>query len=455
MNETIVRTALHQAAEGIEPFPVLDAAMRQARRRRFGRLVAVPAAVALLAAVAVAGWTGVSRERAERPAGPTQPLPGLPVRLHDPRTGVPTVHDQPPGAMAVAYTGTNFGALAESLYVVLSGPAGYRVTDRWPSDEVHVGEEVLLSPAGDRLASHESADGTTAVLDLRTGRQRLLRRPWGGDMEPLAWAPDNRTMAVVVSPKNRGGWSDIWNELGLFDTETGTYRRIGRPGGKYSPGFAVAFSRDGQRLAYQSDDRIDVVDLNGSAVADFLVSPNSRLAGKGAFTPDGAAIAVSVTEGCCTHRFAFHDIATGVEQPERRSVAVPDTGALRLLGWSPRGEAVAVAFRHDPGAEPASDAGRTWFEVVRRVEVVTVGSGAVIINASSNVQAVDLADQAIATGQMVTAPPKPTGFDPPFPLAFEDLPVVAILLLPVSVPVVAVISLVWLVRWRRRARRRA
>jgi hypothetical protein len=411
MNETIVRAALRDATDGLEPYDLLAPALRQARRRRLSRLVAAPTAVVIAAALALLGWAQAPTW--SEPTGASKRLAGLPDHLHDPRSRTSSVSNRPPGPVAVAYTGGSYASYSDRLYVMLSGPAGYRVTDRWSRDEVHPGEDVLLSPAGDHLVYYDKA---MRVLDLRTGRTRTLPNEVGRESEPLAWAPDNRTVAVAVAPGLGPDGRRIWRGLGLLDTVSGEYRSLANPPGLFMPGFAVAFNPDGGSLAYQGDNHVFVVGLDGVDRWNFYVDEGNLLAGKAAFTP-GGAVAVSVREGCCQHHFEYY---TAADRPRERTAAVPDTTALRLVGWFDRETPVAVAFRPVRGYHTLPRSVPTTFDVVRRADVVTVGSGGALILTTPDVAAVDVAEQAI-TGVVVRAPAAPDGLPPPFPLGWPDL----------------------------------
>jgi hypothetical protein len=447
MNETAVRAALRAATDDVEPYDVLGRALRQARRRRFTRLAAGPAAVVMVAAIALAGWVQTPAG-SERPGKPRGSLAGLPDRLEDPRSRTPKVTARPPGVVAAAYTGGGYASLSDRLYVVLSGPAGYRVTDRWDRDEVYPGEELLLSPAGDQLALYEP--GAVVVLDLTTGRRRTVPNPSGQAMEPLAWSPDNRTLAVAVAPDTGDDHRKSWRGLGLLDTGSGEYRSLANPAGSYTPGFAVAFSPDGQALAYQGDRHIFVVGLDGADRGDFWVEEEGDLlAGKGAFTPDGASVVVSAGTDCCTRYLEYHDVDEEYGPVGRRSGTVADASALRVQGWTPGGTPVAVAFRPVPGYASMPRTAPTRYDRVRRAEVLTVGTGTTLIGVPSGVAAVDLAERAVATGQVTAAPAAAYGLGPPFPLARPDLPIAAGYLLAVGFPTVLVGLLVYALLRRR------
>lgn len=454
MNETAVRAALRDATDGVGPYDVLGRALSGARRRRLARLVAAPVVLFLVGALAVVGWSSIP-EVTERSAQPHQAPAGVPDRLDDPRSRVPTVTARPPGPVAAAYTGEKYASLTGRLGVVLSGPAGYRVTDRVERGAARPGESVLLSPAGDRLAYLDSDSGVV-VLDLTTGRRATVP---GSDrrMEPLAWSPDNRTLAVATAPEPGADGRKMWRGLGLLDTGAGGFRTVAGPAGWYTPGFAVAFAPDGAKLAYQNDTRIVVVGVDGAGVAELVVSDGGLLAGKGAFTPDGASVAVSVGSGCCLRHLAIYRLVPPTEgAPEpRRTAEVGDTSALRVQGWTPDGRAVAVAFRplsyyEDSPYKSGPPSVQTRADRVRRVEVVTVGAdfGSILLASSSHVQALDLAERTVATGQVVSAPPPPRGLPPPFPLAWRDLPTVFGWLSGLVFLIGAAVAAVWAVERR-------
>lgn len=315
------------------------------------------------------------------------------------------------------------------------GPAGYRTTGYWwDRDEVHVGEEVLLSPAGNRLAW---SDTMLRVHDIRAGKTRSYHLPYlglystgsdgnGPSSLPLAWSPDGRSIAIaqlklVWYAVPGGANADVhWMELAVLDLDTGEYRGITTASGKFTSGFAVAFSPDGQRIAFQSGDQLSVVDLNGAVKSTTTLPKGALLAGKAAWTPNGVGIAIAVPTKCCDR--AADDWIVRLANPETGSLAagspfpiVRHAVAIRVVGWSGPTEPVAVVFHPEPVTYRSDWPGeRTRFGLVRRADVMALRADTeaprLLVTVPEQVLALDIAEQAVATGLIVPAPQLPPFF---------------------------------------------
>jgi hypothetical protein len=442
VNEQSTRRALRLVAEEIEAYEVLAGSLRKARRHRLIRQVAVPLCV-LLAVVGItaAAMAPVGAPPDEQPATPagSAPLLRLPNRLQVP-FHAESISDAPPGPVPIAFTGNGLGsgAIRDAIRVAVAGSAGYRVTDRWGQDEIQLGEDVLLAPAGDRLAWLVQ-DGVR-LLDLRTGKARTVptpTRPWGeptgpdsvsmSGLELLTWSPDGRSLAVAEYSIRRQVKSEItfglhqWAALGLLDPDTGEYRRLPAAGGTFTVGFAAAFSPDGRRLAYQADDRLHIIDLDGAQTATAALPRGALLSGKGAWIRDGSGIVVAVPDNCCRAagadwRLEVIDARAGSLSPELTLPVVRNASAVRILGWSPDGTAVAVAFWSEADARaPLSEGERTSFQQVDRADVVGLRAGASsverLLRSPSGVLQIDIADEAIAAGGTMAIPDAPSPRD--------------------------------------------
>ncbi|GGM55928.1 hypothetical protein GCM10011608_45960 [Micromonospora sonchi] len=119
------------------------------------------------------------------------------------------------------------------------------------------------------------------------------------------------------------------------------------------------------------DDRITLIG-DGVPTGSFAVPAGSRLAGKGAWSPDGRALAL-VADQRFSSTVSFVDATsgkpTGAALPTQEGVATQ-----RLLGWHPDGAAVVAAYLPERDA-PATfdirdeDNHPTNFAAVRRVEL--------------------------------------------------------------------------------------
>lgn len=391
-------------------------------RTRAIRMVLIPALVLLL--VVVIGVAARPLAAFLAPAAPTASSTfGLPDKIQVPVWAESATAD-PFGRASVAFggPGDGFVGLSEYSRIAVVGPTSYRRTGHWwDSDSVHIGEEVLLSPDGTQLALVQES---LRIVDFSTGRSRYLQLPfmgrrwtWTEDSrhfaDVLAWSPDGRSLAIV---EGINSYPVRWKALGIIDVQSGAYRRLAPGDGELVRGFAAAFSPDSQRIAYQSGDRISIVDVNANAISSASLPPGALLAGKGAWTPDGSSIAVTVPQQCCTPlatdwtiRYFAADTGEAASGPTFSTIT--DAMAVRFLGWATPSRAVIVAFRpgnQDPGYIYSAD--RTFVWNLRRLDILAIEPGrqaSRIIDTPSDVLAIDIADEAITSGVTVPAPPRP------------------------------------------------
>jgi hypothetical protein len=425
MNEALVREALQLVADGAGEYRVLKPALRRARRARGARLVAAPVALGLIVAGVLSLAPALSTS--DVASGPTPQAVGvrLPDRLDPPGVVNSTIADTPPGAVPIVMAGSRFplsGLFYTNRAATLS-PTGYRWIDWRNAWSVMPGENLLLAPDGTKVAWLE--DGVK-VQDLHTGQIRTVARgPFVAAMAyPLAWTPDGAYLAYAELPTPTGvteGRPPLVG-IGLLDVANGGYRRVIETTGSMPDAPGLAFSPDGLRVAYQSGDRVHVAGLGRPDTWSVALPRGAVLAGKAAWTRDGTAVALAIPEACCeaavtTWRLEFLAADTGRARPDLAFPAVPDTSLLRLVGWNPAGEAVAVAYVGKSNSGPlASYLSRTDFHLVRRADLVALPPGAgqarVLLSPPDGIEALDVADLAVAAGGVAVVPRTPFVFDP-------------------------------------------
>jgi hypothetical protein len=351
----------------------------------------------------------------------------LPDRIDPPAVLTPSIADAPPGAVPLVMAGSRFPltGLFYSDQAMTVSPAGQRALD-WTNDwRATPGENLLLSPDGTRLAW--LGTGGVHVLDLRSGEERVAAPgPFArSTAEPLAWSPDGVHLAYaeITPPVGVVEGSAPMVGIGLLDVATGTARRvIETPGGTVPdsrPG--LAFSPDGLKVAYESAGRLHVAALGGRDLWSVDLPPEGRIAGKAAWIPDGTAVAVTAPVYCCntvtaSWQLVFYDAATGDRRPDARFSPGTEATVIRLVGWTSTGEAVAVAFvAKDRPGDLTTYISRTDVDLVRRADLVVLAPNRparVLLSAPDGVEALDVAEMAVATDGMAAVPRPPLALVP-------------------------------------------
>ncbi|MEV4624946.1 hypothetical protein AB0J90_01465 [Micromonospora sp. NPDC049523] len=386
--------------------------------RRPSWTASVTAVVLLLGATA-ALWRPAPAQGT--PDRPTTTSGTLPDRIGVPVIGTLHVADRPRlGPAAVLFSGRANGLTGgdeDGVVGVVSADADrYRQFEA--GFEAPAGEQVLLSPDG-RVVVYPGAErdrGCVELVDLVSGDTKCVAGPTPQSVVtvPIGWSGDGSRLVVremvPVNPE-RSAFDSVLSIVELEGRRTHQLAR-GRVGnGPLSyDGFTVAFAPDGRRLAYQMSGRITVTDLDGRQVSSFAVSAGTRLAGKGAWTPDGNALSVVEGEdGAWSLRHV--DPATGTPAAGTVVPSVPGVTAIRLLGWHPDGSAVVVAY--DPTPSAIGDG--TAYDNVRTIRVLALTPGAAapatLLTAPDQVLAIDVADGVVRGGVVRSADP-PSGVGP-------------------------------------------
>ena len=234
----------------------------------------------------------------------------------------------------------------------------------------------ILSPDG-KILARPNLDTTVLLLDAATGKKRHLLgvcrplRQWAGNMDrirvlvpPVAFSPDS----CIVALGHPDGVVRLWS----VDTGKGVGTLATQKGHRFIE--ALAFSRDGRRLAAGGDE-LTVWEVASKKILRDVTLPAderqsiiamSRINGV-AFTPDGSAVAVADSGGSA----GLWDIASGRQRlrsgkresgcsavacsPDGRLVASAESGEAILLWDAASGREVG---RLRPGGRPAPPARR-------------------------------------------------------------------------------------------------
>ncbi|MFR9774883.1 TolB family protein [Micromonospora sp. MS34] len=413
-----LREALRAAAAEVPAYPVHDRAVRTARRTRRRMAAGVAAVLVLVALVPlVVRGGGAGPDPAAGADGPA-----LPDRIGLPVFGSLHATDRPRlGPASVIFSGRArglTGLLDENGTIGIVGADADRYRTYQVGYEAPVGEKVLLSPDGRRIAAPggSSRHPRIDLVDLVDGVRRHLPSvvPDSELTEPAGWAPDGRSLVVrdtVPTTPERSAYACV---LSLVRLDTGRAVRLIEA--EQLPIFdsPVAFSPDGSRLAWRIGDKVLVAGVDGRSISSFPLPPDTGLAGKGAWLPDGSLTLVSRDPDSTRWRLRRVDPGTGRDLGALELPAVSGVTTVRLLGWRPDGSALVVGYRPEPAAparfdQPMAMDQRTAYGHVRSVEVLALAPGSAapttVLAAPEQVLAIDVADRVIHSGRVREADP--------------------------------------------------
>jgi hypothetical protein len=308
------------------------------------RAVVVTLAVLGVVTLACPGLLGAWSARADG---------GLPSSIELPWPWQASVQGNPPGLAAVVAT-----AAADPVEIV--GRNGvyralYPVAGEW-----RAGSDLHLSPDGRYLALAYLADPATAqqgptIVDLITGRTRVVATTGlPSTLVVLGWRPDGGAL-LVATTVNRTA------RVGLLAVGTATLTSLAEVPAPPDPGqWRVAFSPDADRVAIAGGGSLHLVGVDGTPLWTAPLPEGAQLAGSGAFTPDGARIAIAHALPCAEACAGALDwIVTYVDSADGSVTSGPALPTIagsrvRAVGWSPRadGTAALVVVRYLPQPRP-------------------------------------------------------------------------------------------------------
>ncbi|WP_220148802.1 hypothetical protein [Actinoplanes hulinensis] len=373
----------------------------------------------------------------------------LPERVGAPSPWTPDGLEAPIAAASVLYTSNTWFADESGHLSGLVGRADdtYRVTELYGP----AGMSSVLSPDGTHIAVDEG------VAELGTGKITAFReRDDTSDLrvEPQAWSPDGNSVAVLFGSWNDHGGPDDGVRLKVVDVRSGAMREIAVLSPMAAlPGWTVAFSPDGTRLAFQVEDRIRVLTLADGSSVDLPLPAGARIAGKGAWTRDGQSLLVVSGEKCdCAgypRRWTVRTIAAADGTVTGPSWTRDGVYALRVLGWW-KGRPATVEYTATRAANPSLFADAlgqdelTSQDGIESARLIELGSGRELlagdeIPVNGDVESIDVPDRILAEGRTRAGSP---------PLLDLD----ALTLLPVTVVLTGLLVLLFLGVWWLAAR---
>ena len=149
---------------------------------------------------------------------------------------------------------------------------------------------IAVSPDGNMLAlSRSNAIDEIVLFEIGTGRRKVFLRRRINALNGIAWSPDGRTIAHIL-PSGRG-----YGLIGLLDLRTGRRRIVSRRVFARSP----AWAPDGRRLAVQVRWGIGIVDVRNGSFRRITSGGARHRDHLPSWSPDGRTIAYEHDVGNC------------------------------------------------------------------------------------------------------------------------------------------------------------
>jgi dipeptidyl aminopeptidase/acylaminoacyl peptidase len=237
---------------------------------------------------------------------------------------------------------------------------------------------MLLSPDGTRIAvgDHDIDDPDVVVVDLLTGDTSRHRLPEGRSVVPVAWSPDGRQLAHLLSPAPTNPYrgEPIVGDVGVLDLKTGETTMLRRAREVRT----AAFSPDGTQLAVQQDvaggEQLSVVDIASDTTR--VLEADGELAGPASWSPDGRLLATTTVRSLgavpgirtptAPTGLAFVDTTgRGGDVPAPLELPLAPDG--RVLGWRSPDQALVLTV-----VQPVDD-GRGEGPDAYELSVVSLG----------------------------------------------------------------------------------
>jgi Tol biopolymer transport system component len=144
------------------------------------------------------------------------------------------------------------------------------------------------------------------------------------------WSPDGKWVAFTGWHEESEG--DGFGAIYMVPAEGGETRRISSASDGVGPG-AIAFSPDGERIAFFSNGTITTIPVEGGHAEVLVAEVNSGWHSQLAYSPDGSRIA---------HNAGGKIWITALDggAPEELRTGLPEGANHSEFGWSPNGEKI-------------------------------------------------------------------------------------------------------------------
>jgi len=200
------------------------------------------------------------------------------------------------------------------------------------------GKRIVVSAGKTGWAPQEGIDLWTIPVD--SGRPTRLTSDSSPELYPC-WSPDGRWVAFTVLHEISG--DESYYAIYMIPAEGGEPRQVTSALDSVGGG-AIAFSPDGERIAYFSGDAIKTIPVQGGRPEVQVPGVQSGRHSQLAWSPDGKKIAHSA-EG----KIWITRLDGGA--PEELRTGLPEDASIGDFSWSPNGEKIAFVGSIDSYAE--------------------------------------------------------------------------------------------------------
>ena len=215
-----------------------------------------------------------------------------------------------------------------------------RLVSRVPGGGLNVspdGRSIVVSAYQEPYDSKEGVD----IWTIPVNGERPIRLTCDGSFEGYpCWSPDGQW--VAFTDWHEKSVDEGFDAIHMIPAEGGEIRQITSEADSLSGG-AIAFSPDGERIAFFSGGAIKTIPFEGGQPEVLVAKVKSGRHSQLAYSPDGSKIA---------HNAVGKIWITPLDggEPEELRTGLPEDAELSEFGWSPEGD--KIAFVASIGGEP-------------------------------------------------------------------------------------------------------
>ncbi|MEA3225215.1 MAG: hypothetical protein U9Q07_04630 [Planctomycetota bacterium] len=229
------------------------------------------------------------------------------------------------------YCRGGYVAAAGGDFVEVAMQSERRLVSRVPGGGHNIspdGKRIVVSAYQEPYDPKEGVDVWTIPLD--SGLPVRLTSDESSECYPC-WSPDGEWIAFV--DHRATSEEDGLDAIYVVSAEGGEARQLTSVADSVGSG-AIAFSPDGERIAFFSDGSIKTIPVEGGEPEVLVTEVKSHTHSQLAYSPDGSKIAHGA-------RYKIWITLLGRGKPEELRTGLPENAKLSEFGWSPDGEKIA------------------------------------------------------------------------------------------------------------------